>query len=250
MKYFSKVHLDLSQQAARECLLELDHPYREHQLLWQLFPSAASRNFLFARATGGAPVYYVVSGDRPRPSSSAWTVETREYWPQLSAGDQLSFRLRANPVAVQKVTRTPEQHQAWLENRKAQELPEMSVEKRFPRRIRHDVVMQAKYAIGWKNLPEEQRPPLAELIHRAGLDWLAGRQERNGFLLHPESLQVDGYSQHRFMKKERKPIVFSSLEFQGVLTVIEPADFIEKALFEGIGPAKAFGCGLLLVRRI
>jgi CRISPR system Cascade subunit CasE len=250
MKYFSKVQLDLSQQAARECLLELDHPYREHQLLWQLFPGAVSRNFLFARAAGGAPVYYVVSGDRPHPSSSAWTVETREYRPQLSAGDRLSFRLRANAVVIQKVARNPDQHQAWLENRRAQELPEMSAGKHFPRRIRHDVVMQAKHAIGWKNLSEEQRPPLNELIHRAGLDWLVDRQERNGFLLHRESLQVDGYSQHRFMKKESKPIVFSTLEFQGVLTVTEPADFIEKALFEGIGPAKAFGCGLLLVRRI
>ena len=42
---------------------------------------------------------------------------------------------------------------------------------------------------------------------------------------------------------------WSALDFSGELTVIDPAAFIV-ALSKGIGPAKAFGCGLLLVRRI
>jgi hypothetical protein len=33
-------------------------------------------------------------------------------------------------------------------------------------------------------------------------------------------------------------------------TVIDPAIFIDKCLFDGIGPAKGFGCGLMLVRRM
>ncbi len=32
-------------------------------------------------------------------------------------------------------------------------------------------------------------------------------------------------------------------------TVTDPVAFVEKCLFGGIGPAKGFGCGLMLVRR-
>ncbi len=46
-----------------------------------------------------------------------------------------------------------------------------------------------------------------------------------------------------------KQVSLSTLEFNGVLTVADPKLFLE-TLYEGIGPAKGFGCGLMLVRRI
>lgn len=250
MRYFSKAQLDLSQRSARERLLELDNPYREHQLLWQLFPDAAKRDFLFARASEEQPTYYLVSASKPLAPTAAWIVQTRDYQPQLSVGEQLLFKLRANPVSVGKTPRTPQQHQAWLENRKRKGLSEKDPNHVFSRRIRHDVVMQAKRDLGWKSLPEDERPLLAELAQQAGTRWLIEREPANGFRLHPDSLRVDGYFQHRFSKKGSGLIRFSSLEFEGLLTVIDPAMFVEKALFNGIGPAKAFGCGLLLVRRV
>lgn len=249
MRYFSKVELDLSQRAARESLLELDNPYREHQLLWQLFPGVAKRDFLFARASEGQPTYYLVSASKPLARTPACIVQTRDYQPQLAVGEELSFKLKANPVSVNKTPRTPQQHQAWLENRKREGLPEKDPNHVFSRRIRHDVVMQAKRDLGWKSLPEHERPLLAELAQQAGTQWLSEREPANGFRLHPESLRVDGYFQHRFTKKGSGLIRFSSLEFEGVLTVTDPGLFVEKALFSGIGPAKAFGCGLMLVRR-
>jgi CRISPR system Cascade subunit CasE len=39
------------------------------------------------------------------------------------------------------------------------------------------------------------------------------------------------------------------LDFEGRLKIVD-ADRFKQALFEGIGSAKAFGCGLMLVRRI
>ena len=42
---------------------------------------------------------------------------------------------------------------------------------------------------------------------------------------------------------------FSTVDFSAELTVIDPGKF-DKALLDGIGHAKAFGCGLLLLRRI
>ncbi len=44
-------------------------------------------------------------------------------------------------------------------------------------------------------------------------------------------------------------IRFSTLDFEGILTVENTNEFT-RMLFAGIGPAKAFGCGLMLVRRI
>jgi CRISPR system Cascade subunit CasE len=38
-------------------------------------------------------------------------------------------------------------------------------------------------------------------------------------------------------------------DFSGVLTVADPEIFV-KSLYNGIGAARAFGCGLMLVRRI
>ena len=42
---------------------------------------------------------------------------------------------------------------------------------------------------------------------------------------------------------------FSTADFSGELTVFDPSAFV-MTLRNGIGPAKAFGCGLLLVHRL
>jgi len=57
---------------------------------------------------------------------------------------------------------------------------------------------------------------------------------------------VDGYAQHR---GKRGQISISTVDFAGQLTVTDPVA-LKQALFDGIGHAKAFGCGLLLVRRV
>jgi len=45
-----------------------------------------------------------------------------------------------------------------------------------------------------------------------------------------------------------REIRFSTLDFTGLLTVTDPDVFLDK-LEQGIGPAKAFGCGLMLLKR-
>jgi CRISPR system Cascade subunit CasE len=43
-------------------------------------------------------------------------------------------------------------------------------------------------------------------------------------------------------------IRYSTIDFQGVLNVTDSEKF-QAVLFKGIGKAKAFGCGLMLVKR-
>jgi CRISPR system Cascade subunit CasE len=119
------------------------------------------------------------------------------------------------------------------------------------KRVRHDVVMAAKIRLGWKDIPADERPSLAHVAAEAGAAWLRNRQEALGCDIDYKDLWVDGYRQHRLFKRNRhQPINFSTLDFTGILTVDEPNIFVKECLFTGIGPAKGFGCGLMLVRRV
>ena len=43
-------------------------------------------------------------------------------------------------------------------------------------------------------------------------------------------------------------MAYSTLDFEGVLTVSDP-DTLLPAIARGFGAAKAYGCGLMLIRR-
>ena len=88
----------------------------------------------------------------------------------------------------------------------------------------------------------------------AGRAWLADQGARNGFRLPLNAagepvLRVDGYDQVRVTRgRGQKAIRFSVLDLEGMLEVVAPDSFLE-ALARGFGKAKAFGCGLMLIRR-
>ncbi|MGH8596506.1 MAG: type I-E CRISPR-associated protein Cas6/Cse3/CasE, partial [Gammaproteobacteria bacterium] len=134
-------------------------------------------------------------------------------------GERLVFKLRVNPVVTRKTQRGR----------------------------RHDVVMDTKLKMDWRNLPPEQRPTLAQLAYDAGSHWLLGRAEKLACEFDASVLRVDGHDIWR--QRQGRKIELSTLDFEGILRVAEPDCFLE-ALLNGIGPAKAFGCGLLLVRRL
>ncbi|MBD9358284.1 type I-E CRISPR-associated protein Cas6/Cse3/CasE [Methylomonas sp. EbA] len=56
------------------------------------------------------------------------------------------------------------------------------------------------------------------------------------------------YAWHSLDSKGRKA-GFSSIDFTGQLQITDVEKF-EQALFHGIGRSKAFGCGLLMIRRV
>lgn len=228
MSYLSRISIDpVSVNATRLAKDICINAYREHQHLWRLFAADpdAERDFLFRREqpVNGFPRFYLLSGREPRHGDEIWQVETKAYQPAIHPDQQLAFSLRVNPV----VTRRDAQG----------------------RQVRHDVVMDLKHRIGFKEMPSNERPLLAELIQQAGVEWLQKRAERHGFSFLPGQVCVEGYQRHRAAKKGGKnPIRYSTLDFTGLLTVTDIEPF-QRALMKGIGSAKAFGCGLLLVRR-
>ena len=47
----------------------------------------------------------------------------------------------------------------------------------------------------------------------------------------------------------KKVFKLRTLDFEGKLKIVD-ADRFKKSLFNGIGSAKAFGCGMMMVKRI
>jgi len=208
----------------------LHGPYADHQWLWQLFPATrgTARDFLFRRhEANGLPRFYVVSQRRPAADHQAWQIQTRDYSPQIAADMSLNFELRANPTVRHG---------------------------RDGKSKRHDVVMEAKkQLLATRNLPhwtdwdDDTKPVLYSVVQQSCSAWLVRRAEKMGFAVDTDSLVVEAYEQHDD-RTDRK-LQFTTVDFSGRLTVTDPVAFAG-ALAQGIGHAKAFGCGLLLVRRV
>lgn len=229
-------------------------PNGQHQLLWKFFdvprtPPPAQTPFLFrAELVNGLPLFYVLSRVAPQDNTGKWQIMSREYRPDLRAGDRLAFKLRANPIVerpggvVVDGDGTPKLRQSGVRAGEAKH-----------KVLRHDVVMDAKQRMGWKDMPPGERPALAYVAYEAGSSWLREREDRLGCRVETARLRVDGHAVH-CLKGRRdnsgncRGIVLSTLDFDGELQVTDPERFLP-ALRNGIGPAKAFGCGLLLVRR-
>ncbi|MEN9868134.1 MAG: hypothetical protein RL748_3724 [Pseudomonadota bacterium] len=208
--------------------------YDDHQWLWQFFPSSekdAPRRFIFRRYEADKlPRYYVVSEQTPTAPGTAWQVQSKLYSPTLASGNHYRFDLRANPTVT---------HQ------------------RSGKKQRHDVVMQAKRQLldqhglsKWEELPDQVRPPMGQLTFKACSDWLLARAAQIGVEFIADSIQVDSYQQHREKRKSQDATLrFSSVDFSGEL-VVRDAALLTQALTQGIGHAKGFGCGLLLLRPV
>lgn len=187
-----------------------------HRLVWSAFAGdpAATRDFLWRDMGGG--VFLVLSPRPPQASALFEEPQVQPFAPDLAAGDRLAFVLRAN------ATRT---------------VTEADGKKRH-----RDVVMAALHG-----LPKGARATARlDLAQEAGRGWLEGQGARAGF-----GLRAAGVTAYDVVEPPgqgtRRPR-FGVLELEGVIDVTDPAAFLAR-LAQGFGRAKAFGCGLMLIRR-
>jgi CRISPR system Cascade subunit CasE len=227
--FFSRVRLrrDAPIQALAPVLLPDDEDRRigtAHRLLWTLFADdhTRTRDFLWREVDGerlDRLAFLVLSARPPEDRHRLFEIDPPKPWaPALCSGDRLGFSLRANPVVAQ---------------RRAGE-----------RGKRQDVVMRALHP-----MPRGERAAVrAGMVAEKGRDWLASQGRRHGF--HPDDgIRVDGYLRRRVVREAGGPVVFSTVDFDGALTVIDP-DLFVAAVRRGFGSAKAWGCGLMLIRRL
>ncbi len=267
MRYFACIQLNSRHPQARDALsaTSATDVYAEHQWLWHFFPAppGSPRDFVFRRVepqgAKAQPTYYAVSARPPESPHPAWQVQQRGYHPQLRPHQQLRFELRANPVRTRYLTREGDIAEAYQQARRA---AGREVADGVTRRKEYDdVVWLAKREImrqhdvdKWAAVPPEHRLPPYDLVHQAVSGWFCGSEHeqgiaaRYGFRVVADALRVDAYRQHRLPRKGGKLIQFSTVDLSGVLEVTDAAVATE-ALLNGIGRARGFGCGLLLVRR-
>ena len=219
----SRVRLRPDAAEKKEFWEHVDSAYHMHSLIWDLFTDGPERkrDFIYRQdAVHGLPAFFCVSERAPNDRKGIWSVEPKPYAPVVKKAQVFSFVLRANPIRVKR----DEEH----------------------KQHRHDVVMEAKTYLKEKKgvLPRE-----ADIVQEAGFVWLAQKGEANGFSIRGEDIRADGYLQHQFKKgKGNHEIRISTIDFTGLLTVTDPDAFI-RALFTGIGPAKGFGCGMMMIKR-
>lgn len=235
--YFSKIRVKpgpARHELFREAL-KRGTAYQDHAFIWRLFPGDGhQRDFLFRRLRDPW-AFLVVSERMPCSFDPVVEVETKRYEPSLEEGAMVRFDLRANPVVSRR--------SATGSSR------------------RHDVLMDAK-----RRGKENGDDDVGTLLLQAGRDWVLSRCEQWGLQVDPGSLIQSGHFQHRLRPRKRqqeayapkqvggrearekeREILFSSLDYQGVARV-QDSRLLRKALLAGVGHAKGFGCGLLLVR--
>ncbi|MBU4304882.1 MAG: type I-E CRISPR-associated protein Cas6/Cse3/CasE [Candidatus Omnitrophica bacterium] len=192
--------------------------YALHQTVWDLFGDNPDRrrDFLYRLDfVGRVPLVYTVSSRAPNNAKGLWRIESKDYAPRLETGMKIGFSVRINPTI-----------------------------KRDGKR--HDVVMDAKYKARANDSNREVS--IQELIADLCGRWFEKRAQQNGFKI--LQFRADGYQQIRFNKaKGGKPVRYSIVDITGALEVIDQKLF-GNVLFEGVGPEKGFGCGLMLVRKI
>lgn len=192
--------------------------YDAHQALWRLFADGPDRqrDFLFREID--AVTFLAVSAREPKDADGVWTMAVKPYAPRLAAGDRLYLSLRANAVVKRK---GPDGKQD-----------------------RFDVVQDARRRFLAENA---EPPPRAALAQECGVKWLLARQEGMGLCFEEPSLVVESAVQRRFWRGGQQAKI-STLDFAGFAAVADP-ELALRALLHGVGPAKGFGCGLVLARR-
>lgn len=259
--YLSRLWIDVgtNPDRPRPGRLWLRNMYHVHQRLCMAFPSAArkdgdplflkpfapdgfqhvhgprtdAQSFLFRvdPLPGGTAAILVQSGVEPDWDYAfhnachllAGPPEVRAYDPQFSANQRLRFRLLANPV--RKVS--PRSLDAWGKP------------------------FEAKW-VG-KHVPVPPGELLRWLERRAEPGWTTqsgatGNRARPGYRLVDVSPPEAHYL---FWCKtgEGRGRRLRSARYEGTLEVTEPTSF-RNTLVRGVGPAKAFGCGLLSIGRV
>jgi len=223
--YLSKISLQQSSQTARELAkLSTKGSYASHQLLWKLFTDEEQRNFLFREEMdqGGLPLFFVLSKTKPAINQALFNVQSKAFHPQLAAGQRLAYKLRVNPT--------------------------ICIKDGSGKSKRHDVLMHAKYQARKKGSQSAQE--VQSVMDQAALGWVSDEQRLQRWGIQLDALpEIERYTQHRSQKKSANQLQFSSVDYQGVLTVQDGDQFINQ-LSQGFGRSKAFGCGLMLIRRI
>ncbi|HEV2643169.1 MAG TPA: type I-E CRISPR-associated protein Cas6/Cse3/CasE [Candidatus Elarobacter sp.] len=195
-----------------------------HHLIWTLFGDSTERTRDFLWREAGPGTFYTLSERPPDDRHGFFEIdEPKVFAPRLAPGDRLAFSLRVNATVARSAG---------------------PGERGKP----CDVVMDAL-----KSVPSGERASVRPaVLTEVARKWLGARAERCGFVLSPAGGDGVRVSAYRVVRVHRgrgvKPLSIGVLDVEGVLEVCDPGVFIH-SIAHGFGRSKAFGCGLMLIRR-
>lgn len=227
--YFSRLTLKRTAPAAALMpLLDPPEPSQaadaHHRLMWSVFSDGAARERDFLWRYNSRGRFLTLSARMPTPNDLFEPHETKFFEPRLRGGDRLQFKLRTNATK------------------------DRAAASRGPRRQRKDrrvdIVMDRLHR---EEFGEDSRSKLRDRIAEdAAADWLARQGTSRGF--RPHLTAVENYSTINLGRRRRQGATLGILDLIGSIEVTSPDIFVP-ALAKGFGRAKAWGCGLMLIRR-
>lgn len=237
--YLSRVSLrsDVPAAALRAVLLPVGEDQRvatAHRLIWTLFADSTDRARDFLWREGRQGEFYVLSKRKPDDRHGLFYVDPPQVFaPSLHAGDRLSFVLRINATVSRSAG---------------------SGSRGKP----CDIVMDAIRSTP----PGDRADARKRLLNQVAARWMSNRGAKCGFALREEAnaknidpmhigpIQVLGYHAMRMDRgRGKQKLSVGVLDLQGDLEVRDPPLFV-KSVNDGFGRAKAFGCGLMLIKRV
>lgn len=218
--YLSQIRLSRSPstQSLANILLPSEAGLRRsahHNLLWSVFADSPDRrrDFLWREDQSGR--FLTLSARPPLQTDLFEPHQVKIFNPILARGEKLMFQIRCN------ATRLKQEGQ------------------------RVDVVMDAL-----RSIPSEHRAEhRMRLASDEGKAWLSRQGVKAGFEVigaEAQDYSVEALPRNSGLRKGQPQ--FGIIDLSGQIEITEPDIFIQR-LANGFGRAKAFGCGLMLIRR-
>ncbi|MEJ2046028.1 MAG: type I-E CRISPR-associated protein Cas6/Cse3/CasE [Reinekea sp.] len=234
----------------------------------------------------GAPIYYMLSAQPPKADAALFEVQSKAYQPSFHSGQRLAFRLRANAT----VTRDKKRHNLVLDAELAlchQLLDALHIEKPTGKKRNlyqrleqarksgrqgdiedwlYSYLADTRYAgktLQGHNIHQMMDLPIQHAVTQRLIDWMTQNHTRKGIFslcqYQLENEQTDEVRSEPFFQwghyseqalPEKGPTArLYSVDMSGELIVHEPERF-GKMIIDGIGPGKAFGCGLMMMKPV
>lgn len=228
----------LSQSAidALSASIDGDSALASHHAIWTLFSDRPDRQRDFLWREERAGHFYLLSNRVPEDRYGIFELdESKSFAPRLRSGDRLQFALRVNATVARRV----------------------SVGARSKA---HDIICDALLREGstGESKPGDRR----RLVYPIAREWLAARGPRHGFSIAPspavdpeewepewrDPFRVLGYRSVRIDRGKAPVMRIGVLDLEGEIIVEQPDAFVA-AVAKGFGRAKAFGLGLMMLRR-
>ncbi|MFI3272479.1 MAG: type I-E CRISPR-associated protein Cas6/Cse3/CasE [Pseudomonadota bacterium] len=198
-----------------------DTIYDIHQALWKVYSDYDDRKRDFIYRQIGPSSFLTVSHREPHSLQYIASLHTKEYTPVLQEGQKVHFALRFNPVVKRRDTNG--------------------------KQVRIDIVQDERKRRLCEGVLQADLPQRTEIAMDVAPKWLSSHIP--SLDIDASSLVVEAYRLEKFRKKKGDSLLtIASMDVQGTAFVRDVAT-LEKALYNGVGCAKGFGLGLLLLRK-